>query len=222
MVKLKIMKKTTYIIRPMTDGDISQVAEIDREAFSSEWMFRSYASYKRDLGNPLARYVTACIKREITPKLNRSDVQQLPWFKRVFGFNRPQNEEERAAECIIGFAGFWLMLKEAHIIAIAVRNNYRRIGVGEGLLISIIELATQLNATSVTLEVRASNETAQALYEKYGFQLTGRRHNYYSDNGEDALLMKLDNIALAPFQACFQQLKEAHVQRHSEISRQLL
>lgn len=216
------MQKMTYIIRPMTDRDIPQVAEIDREAFSSEWMFRSYTSYKRDLENPLARYVTAGIKKENASKLNRSDVPRLPWFKRLFGFNHPQNGGKYITESIIGFAGFWLMLKEAHIIAIAVRNNYRRIGVGEGLLISIIELATQLNANTVTLEVRASNEIAQALYEKYGFQLTGRRHNYYSDNGEDALLMKLDKIVSAPFQACFQQLKNVHTQKHSDISRQLL
>ena len=216
------MRKATYIIRPMKEGDIAQVAEIDREAFSSEWMFRSYASYKRDLGNPLARYVAAFMKKEFISKLNQDDAQQLPWFKRLFGFNPPQNGERYATECIIGFAGFWLMLKEAHIISIAVKSDYRRIGVGEGLLVSTIELATQLNANAVTLEVRASNEIAQALYKKYGFQLVGRRHNYYSDNGEDALLMKIDDITLAPFQACFQQLKSLNVQRHSVISRQLL
>lgn len=221
MVKLKIMQKMTYTIRPMSDGDIPQVAEIDREAFSSEWMFRSYPSYKRDLENPSARYITACIKKESAPEATRSDVPQPSWFKRLFGFTYPQNRGKYTTEHIIGFAGFWLMLKEAHIIAIAVRNNYRRLGIGEGLLISLIELATQLNATSVTLEVRASNGIAQALYEKYGFQLTGRRHNYYSDNGEDALLMKIDN-ASAPFRACFQQLKNVHAQRYRDFSRQLL
>ena len=222
MVELKIMQKMTYIIRPMKDRDVPQIAEIDRDAFSSEWMFRSYDSYKRDLNNPLARYVAACIKKETASKLNRSDVQQLPWFKRLLGFNHPQNGGEYTTEYIIGFAGFWLVLKEAHIIAIAVRSNYRQIGVGEGLLISIIELATKLNAKAITLEVRASNKIAQALYKKYGFQLVGSRHNYYSDNGEDALLMKVANIASAPFQASFQQLKKIHAQRYGDISRQLI
>lgn len=206
----------------MKEGDIAQVAEIDREAFSSEWMSRSYASYKRDLDNPLASYIAACMKKGFISKLNQDDAQQLPWFKRLFDFNPPQNEERDTTECIIGFAGFWLMLKEAHIISIAVRSDYRRIGVGEGLLISTIELATHLNATAVILEVRASNEIAQALYKKYGFQLVGRRHNYYLDNGEDALLMKIDNITSAPFQACFQQLKNLHVRKHSIVPRQLL
>jgi ribosomal-protein-alanine N-acetyltransferase len=213
------MQKMTYIIRPMEDRDIPQVAEIDREAFPSEWMFRSYASYKRDLNNPVAHYVAACTKREIAPELNRSEVQRPPWFKRLFGFSHLENGAH-ATEYITGFAGFWIMIREAHIIAIAVRNNYRQIGLGEGLLISIIELATRLNANAVTLEVRASNEIAQALYRKCGFEPIGRRHNYYSDNGEDALLMKVD-VASAPFQARFQELKSLHAQRHSEISRLL-
>jgi ribosomal-protein-alanine N-acetyltransferase len=105
------------------------------------------------------------------------------------------------------------MLNEAHIIAIAVRNNYRRKGIGEGLLISVIEVATQLHANVITLEVRASNVVAQALYKKYGFRVVGRRPRYYSDNGEDAVLMSTDTITSAPFQTCFQQLKEAHSQR---------
>ena len=95
----------------------------------------------------------------------------------------------------------------------AVKNNYRRAGIGEGLLISVIELARQLDATVVTLEVRVSNETAQALYKKYGFQVVGRRPRYYSDNGEDAVLMSTDAVSSISFQAHFQQLKEFHRQK---------
>jgi len=204
-----------YIIHPMKDEDIPQVAEIDHEAFPNEWMFRSHTSYKQDLNNPVARYVVACTE------LNRQGVQQLPLFKRLFSFNRSPDERKHIVEYIVGFAGFWLMLKDAHITTIAVRNNYRRIGIGEGLLISIIELSTRLNAHIITLEVRASNEIAQALYKKYGFQTVGRRLRYYSDNGEDAILMNTDNITSASFRTCFQQLKSAHAQRHNEVSTRL-
>jgi len=193
-----------YIIRPMKIGDIPQVAEIDHEAFPGEWLFRSHASYKQDLKSSLAHYVVACTEEE------REVVQELPWFKRLFSHNHLPSERKYTTDYIVGFAGFWLMLKEAHIIAIATRNNYRRMGIGEGLLISVIELATQLNANVVTLEVRASNEIAQALYKKYGFQEVRRRPRYYSDNGEDAILMHTDYIASASFQTRFQQLKEAH------------
>ena len=112
-------------------------------------------------------------------------------------------------------------MREAHIIAIGVRDGYRRLGIGEGLLISTIELAAILNTNIVTLEVRASNEVAQALYKKYGFQVVGRRSRYYSSDGEDAIVMSTDNISSISFQASFQQLKKAHAQRHREIFAQV-
>jgi len=209
------MQKADYIIHPMRDKDIPQVAEIDREAFPGEWIFHSHTSYKQDLYNPIAHYTVVCTEFTLT------GVQQLPLFKRLFSSKRSPDEEKHIAEYIVGFAGFWLMLKDAHITTIAVRSNYRQIGIGEGLLISIIELARHLNAYIITLEVRASNEIAQALYKKYGFQIAGRRLRYYSDNGEDAILMNTDNINSASFQACFQQLKRAHERRYHEISMQL-
>lgn len=207
------MAEVNYVIRPMKDEDIPQVAQIDREAFSSEWMFRSQDSYKRDLNNPAACYVVACMKKEVMPKLAGQDVQKLPWFKRLFSYNHYPN----TAEYVIGFAGFWLMSKEAHITVIAVRNNYRRVGLGEGLFISVIELARQLNANVVTLEVRVSNETARALYKKYGLQVVGSRPRYYSDNGEDAVLMSTDTITSVSFQAHFQQLKKFHSQKWGQV-----
>jgi ribosomal-protein-alanine N-acetyltransferase len=110
-----------------------------------------------------------------------------------------------------------MMIREAHIIAIGVRNGYRQLGIGEGLLIATIELAQTLNANVVTLEVRASNMIAQELYKKYGFQVTGRRLKYYSSDGEDAIIMSTDNITSMPFQASFQQLKKDHAHRHPEL-----
>ena len=215
MLKFQAMRKIDYTIRPMEDKDIPQVAEIDHEAFPNEWMFRSQTSYKEDLNNPVAHYMVACTK------LTMVGVQQLSLFKRLFNPNRSSNEGECVTEYLVGFAGFWLMPKDAHITTIAVRSNYRQIGIGEALLISIIELAMRLNANLVTLEVRASNEIAQSLYEKYGFQVVGRRLRYYSDNGEDAILMNTDTITSASFQARFQQLKSAHAQRYLEIPMRL-
>ena len=112
-------------------------------------------------------------------------------------------------------------MKEAHIIAIGVRNGYRQLGIGEGLLIATIELAQILNANIVTLEVRASNMVAQELYKKYGFRVTGRRLRYYSSDGEDAIIMSTDGITSLPFQASFQQLGKDYAQRHREILAQV-
>jgi len=202
-----------YIIRPMKEEDIPQVAKIDREAFPGEW--RSHTSYRRDMSNPVAHYIVACRESKAETELRQQGRPELPWFKRLFSHNYLPAEERYtpSAKNILGFVGLWIMFYEAHIIAIAVRNDYRRTGIGEELLFSTIELAAQLNAKVVTLEVRASNKAAQALYKKCGFQLIGRRAKYYSDNGEDAVLMGVDNITSAPFQTRFQQLKEAHRQR---------
>jgi ribosomal-protein-alanine N-acetyltransferase len=212
MLKFQLMPGTYYIIRPMKYEDIPQVAQIDREAFPGEWVFRSQAAYKQDLNNPSIRYIVACKKWDVSESGGQV-MQKPPWFKRFFSYGRHLNTPED----IVGFSGFWMMMQEAHIIAIGVRNGYRQLGIGEGLLIATIELTQILNANVVTLEVRASNMIAQELYRKYGFQVVGRRLKYYSSDGEDAIIMSTDNITSLPFQASFQQLKKDHAQRHPEL-----
>jgi len=216
MLKFQLMQMLHYIIRPMEYGDIPQVDQLDRESFPGEWVFRSQSAYKQDLDNPSVRYIVACNKKDVSESGGQA-VQKLSWFKLLFSYGRRLNVSEN----IVGFSGFWMMMKEAHIIAIGVRDGYRRLGIGEGLLIATIGLAQVVNANIVTLEVRASNEIAQALYEKYGFQVVGRRPRYYSSDGEDAIIMSTDNITSMPFQAPFQQLRKAHAQRHREIFTQV-
>jgi ribosomal-protein-alanine N-acetyltransferase len=216
MLEFQLMPNTYYIIRPMKYDDIPQVVQIDREAFPGEWVFRSQSAYKQDLNNPSIRYIVACKKNGVSEFEGRVG-RKLPWFKQLFSHERRAN----IVEDIAGFSGFWMMLQEAHIIAIGVRNGYRHLGIGEGLLIATVELAQMLNANVVTLEVRASNNIAQELYKKHGFQVVGRRLRYYSSDGEDAIIMSTDNIISMSFQASFQQLKKAHVRRHPEILAQL-
>jgi ribosomal-protein-alanine N-acetyltransferase len=216
MLEFQLMPGTYYIIRFMEYEDIPQVAQIDREAFPGEWMFRSQSAYKQDLDNPSIRYVVACKEKHV-PESEGQAMPKLPWFKRLFSYRRRLN----TSEDIVGFSGFWMLMREAHIIAIGVRNGYRRLGIGEGLLIATIELAQIVNANAVTLEVRASNEIAQELYRKYGFQVVGRRLKYYSSDGEDAIIMSTDSITSLPYQASFQQLKKDFAQEHREIFAQV-
>lgn len=72
-----------------------------------------------------------------------------------------------------------------------------------------------MGARVVTLEVRVSNQLAQALYLKYGFEIVGQRRNYYSDNGEDALIMTTPPLGGAEFQRRLQELKAALLARLS-------
>lgn len=83
-------------------------------------------------------------------------------------------------------------------------------------MIAAIDLAAELKARIVTLEVRISNIGAQNLYTKYGFTQVGIRRGYYIDNREDAIVMSTDDINLAPFQANLQQLKQAYYKRWGE------
>lgn len=90
---------------------------------------------------------------------------------------------------IVAFGGFWKILEQAHVCNIAVHPDYRGLGVGRRIVEALLEKAKELQITEMTLEVRASNEAAKNLYEKYGFKLGGIRKEYYTDNREDALIL---------------------------------
>ena len=89
---------------------------------------------------------------------------------------------------IIGFAGAWIVLDEAHVTNIAVRQDKRGRGIGRRLTGQLMQYAANLGVVYATLEVRRSNTVAQRLYQSLGFEYVGVRKRYYEDNGEDAFL----------------------------------
>lgn len=93
---------------------------------------------------------------------------------------------------IVGYAGQWLVAGEGHISIMAVAPAWRGRGLGELLLNNLLTEAEEAGAGRVLLEVRTGNRTALSLYRKYNFNVVGRRHRYYRDTGEDALLMTLE------------------------------
>ena len=95
----------------------------------------------------------------------------------------------RAGDAVVGFAGIWLMVDDAHVTTFAVHPDWRRQGIGRQLLVNLVELSVAIGARRMTLEVRASNDAAQELYRSFGFVVAGRRPRYYTDDGEDALVM---------------------------------
>ena len=88
----------------------------------------------------------------------------------------------------------WLLVDEAHIATIAVDKDYQRVGIASKLICTALTELVNKGAILATLEVRESNQAAQALYQQFGFQAVGRRKAYYKDNHEDAILMTLDRI----------------------------
>ncbi len=100
----------------------------------------------------------------------------------------------RAGGRVVGFTGVWLMVDEAHITTFGVHPDHRRQGIGRGMLLRLAELAIELGAIRMTLEVRVSNAAAQALYGAFGFRTAGRRPHYYSDDGEDAFILTTSDL----------------------------
>ena len=206
-------------VRPMGKVDISQITEIDREAFPNLW---PPANYQRELENRLAHYLVACDDSktvdepvpEVKVEMGFSGLACR--MRRLFNYRRFSGDglTGLSGENIVGFAGFWIMADEAHLTNIAVRESCRRQGIGELLLISVVDLAAELKAANITLEVRASNTAAQNLYRKYGFVEVGLRRNYYVNDREDGVLMSTENIHSELFQADFRQLKQAYTTEH--------
>ena len=91
---------------------------------------------------------------------------------------------------VIGYIDFWLVHDEMELISIAVHPEFKRRGVGDALMYEMIRFAHQNEARFIYLDVRRSNEPAQHLYHKFGFEKAGVRKRYYSDNQEDAIIMK--------------------------------
>ena len=110
---------------------------------------------------------------------------------------------------IVAYGGMWLMVDEAHITTFAVHPAWRRQRVGERLLLAFLDLAVARHAREATLEVRLSNIAARRLYEKYGFRPVGLRPRYYSDDGEDALIMTTEPIDEQGFQGRIAGLRAA-------------
>lgn len=116
-----------------------------------------------------------------------------PWQKEHFQyelngnpFSIPLVYEEQGN--ILGYAILWITFEEAQVCNIAAASISRRRGIGQALMAEMLQIARQRGCETFSLEVRAGNEAAILLYEKFGLIKMRRIHQYYSD-GEDAIVM---------------------------------
>jgi ribosomal-protein-alanine N-acetyltransferase len=201
--------RVRYIVDRMTLADIPRVAEIERLSYSTPWPTSAYRKELQE--NRWAHYIV--VRDTLLPAASGDGVPAEP-PRRIFPFSLLPGRSGSGAHrhdqvSIVGFAGLWLTLDEAHVTTIAVHPDYRGRGVGELLLASLIDIAYDVNARYITLEVRVTNRVAQNLYRKYGFWDDGIRRRYYSDNHEDALIMRTDEIASPAYRRRFLELKAA-------------
>jgi [ribosomal protein S18]-alanine N-acetyltransferase len=94
-------------------------------------------------------------------------------------------------DALAGYICFWLVDREMQLVNIAVHPQVRSRGLGNALLVKMIETGLSRKAETIWLEVRESNRVARTLYGKLGFESVGKRRKYYSDNDEDAIVMSL-------------------------------
>ena len=140
-----------------------------------------------------------------------------PWPRNAYRRELVQNKMAsyiviRDSDEIVGYAGLWKMHDEAHVTTVGVRRGDQGRGFGMALMVALIDRAYALESRWMTLEVRASNYGAMALYEKLGFKVIGRRRGYYTDDGEDAVVMWSDSLLSPAFQSRFQELRERYAE----------
>lgn len=171
-------------IKPPTPKELEEIVELDRICFGKLW---TKEGYQRELASP------------------NSLLLSLSWFEQE---NEPESEIAKPLESssnlqgqIIGIGCFWSIVEEAHITLLGIHPDYRGQGLGQLLLYILLERAVERKLERATLEVKASNQAALSLYQKFGFQVAGRRKGYYSLTGEDALIMWRGGLTRADFQA---------------------
>jgi ribosomal-protein-alanine N-acetyltransferase len=151
------------------------------------------------------KIVIRCMLGEDLPAVMAIDALcfPIPWSEHAFAA-----EVHNVSACylvaeaggqVCGYLGAWMVADEAHVTTLGVHPALRRRGIGERLLAAALQAALGRSVRRISLEVRESNTAARWLYARYGFQPVSRRRQYYTDNGEDAIVMWIEDLA-APAQ----------------------
>ena len=197
-----------FSIEPMQIEHIPSVMAVERLSFPSPWPASAYR--KEIQSNRLAHYFVARHVDIHGDPVDALPVQELQaaaqpgdgflsrlskWLGGSDGARSVATRDETELRSVMAYAGMWVLAgSDAHVTTIAVHPLYRGRGIGERLLLECIDRGLASGAERMTLEVRVSNSVAKQLYEKYGFEVQGRRKRYYSDNGEDADIMTTSEI----------------------------
>jgi ribosomal-protein-alanine N-acetyltransferase len=169
-------------IELMREADVATVQEIEREIFATPWPRNAY--YRELASRASAHYIV--LRRD-------------GYFEGPPGFKTPEFDPT-----IVGYGGMWRMYDEAHVTTIGVRHDLQHQGFGRIVFAGLVQAAYDMGAKWVTLEVRTTNENAMKMYEAFSFKVIGRRKGYYTDNGEDAIVMWSDSIHSPRFRRAYE------------------
>ena len=195
-------------LRDMTAADLRAVRRIEAAAYGNA---RPRTPFERELSNGLAHYLVAI---ERAPRTSPSARSRRPGpfeaLRRMLGRGDP------GGDAIVGFVGLWFTVDQLHVVTIAVEPSRQGRGIAQRLLLACLDIAADSDMRSIALEVRASNARAQRLYEYFGFRPTGTLRRYYSDNGEDAVVMLADDLATPDGARRVAALRAEHAARYPD------
>jgi ribosomal-protein-alanine N-acetyltransferase len=152
----------------MTEQDIVAVRAIDEVSFPRPW---PVPVYEDELAKEPGRAIW------LVARLPAGSGEVSRWAV------------DGVVDGVVGYAGLWVIADEGHVCTLAVHPRARGLGIARRLLAALLEAAMAAGCSHATLEVRESNTVALGLYRTFGFLEEGRRARYYSDNGEDALIL---------------------------------
>ena len=155
-------------IKPLTYQLLAKAVELDKLCFGGLWTKKAYS---REIDSPNSSLLVLCYR----PELERSNFNDVP-------------------EELIGIGCLWSIVDEAHITLLGIHPHYRGQKLGKLLLCILLKDAVDRQLKWATLEVSANNQPAISLYQKFGFEIAGKRKNYYPTTGEDALVLWLKGL----------------------------
>lgn len=179
----------TLTLTTPTPEQLPELVALDRQCLGGIW---SLDGYQRELDSPNSELIIITVP--LSPEDNPDDHDN----------NDHDHNSEARSEKIIGCGCFWEILEEAHITLLMIAPDYQGQGLGQLLLYQLLKAATLRDLERATLEVRASNQVALSLYQKFGFQALGRRKGYYQQTGEDAIILWRGDLHKPEFQSALQ------------------
>jgi [ribosomal protein S18]-alanine N-acetyltransferase len=160
------MMAGTWTIEPATVESLSEILRIEEACFSAPWTRKMLEAEFG--GNPFAHFLVA----------------------------RQGGAPDASAELVIGYLCYWIVFEEVRLMNLAVIEPMRHRGIAKSLVAAALQTGLSQSAHRAVLEVRASNQAAQRLYERFGFSRMAVRPKYYANPVEDAVLMELDPITV--------------------------
>ncbi|MGE0133592.1 MAG: ribosomal protein S18-alanine N-acetyltransferase [Dehalococcoidia bacterium] len=193
------------LIRPMLEADLKQVRRIERAAYGSSL---PGTPFERELRNGLAGYLVAVQPPTTTDGRPAEHHTLFDSLRRLFA----HDPEPR----VLGFLGVWYTVDQLHVVTVAVDPAEQGRGIAQRLLLECHRLAAEAELPTIALEVRVSNDRARSLYRWFGFTEAGTLRRYYSDNGEDALVMLTPRLDDPVFTAHVEGLRAALLDRFDD------